>query len=157
MNITGMKYKTIKLKSGELLACGIETDFDLNHSSVLIYRPIQFSSFKFMNQRGQVVESVTLTPFLVTSNDEIMEISTDSIMTVCDLTPTALSRYKQFVEIVDESGNHDTVMQVDYGDVESDPHPEYGKAENIEDVRNQIDDVIEDILNAIPKDSSKLH
>lgn len=154
MTITGMKYKTIKLKSGELLACGIETDFDLNNTSVLIYRPIQFSSFKFMNQRGQVVESITLTPFLVTSNDEIMEISTDSIMTVCDLTPTALSRYKQFVDIVDETGSAETVMQVDFGDSITEPHPEF---ESVDDVRSQLDDVIEDILNAIPKDSSKLH
>ena len=112
-----------------------------------------------MNQRGQVVESVTLTPFLVTSQDEIMEISTDSIVTVCDLTPTALSRYKQFVDIIEESGNYETVMQVDYGDEATEPHPEFDAADpaDINDLSDRIEDVIDDILDALPKDSSKLH
>jgi len=99
-----MQVKTIKFKSGELIACGVDDklttetlhDFDL----ITIQDPVVFSSFKFLNQYSQVVETIGLAPFIATSNDKEYLVPTDSILTISTLRPGALDRYLNYLELL---------------------------------------------------------
>ena len=99
-----MQVKTIKFKSGELIACGVDDrlttetlhDFDL----ITIRDPVVFSSFKFLNQYSQVVETIGLAPFIATSNDKDYLVPADSILTISTLRPGALDRYNNYLELL---------------------------------------------------------
>lgn len=99
-----MQVKTIKFKSGELIACGVDDrlttenlhDFDL----ITIRDPVVFSSFKFLNQYSQVVETIGLAPFIATSNDTEYLIPSDSILTISNLRPGALDRYEKYLDLL---------------------------------------------------------
>lgn len=99
-----MQVKTIKFKSGELIACGVDDrlttenlhDYDL----ITIKDPVVFSSFKFLNQYSQVVETIGLAPFIATSNDTEYLIPSDSILTISNLRPGALDRYNNYLDLL---------------------------------------------------------
>jgi len=112
-----MTVKTIKFKTGELIACGVDDklttetlhDFDL----ITIRDPVVFSSFKFLNHMDQVVETIGLAPFIATSNDKDYLIPADSILTISSLRPGALDRYNNYLELLhaEQSGALDQPQQ----------------------------------------------
>ena len=108
-----MEIKSLRLKTGEVLACGVEDNLDLegiqSKRFLTIYKPVLFNSFKFLNPEQQVVETISMSPFMNTSVDESYEISSDQVVNICDVRPLALERYKDYVNYMQQDA------QMDYG------------------------------------------
>ena len=96
-----IQYKAIKLKSGELSACGTEQDLDTRILAstrfITVHNPVVFNSFKFIDESGELVETITMQPMIPIAEESILEISTDSIMTVATLQASAADKYNVFL------------------------------------------------------------
>ena len=96
-----LHYKAIKLKTGELMACSCETDITtntlVNNKFVTLHNPVLFNSFKFLDQDGELVETISMMPLIPVSESTIYDISTDAIMVVSNLRGPAVNRYNDFV------------------------------------------------------------
>lgn len=99
-----MQVKTIKFKSGELIACGVDdkltTENLHNFDLITIRDPVVFSSFKFLNQYSQVVETIGLAPFIATSDETEYLVPSNSILTISNLRPGALDRYVKYLDLL---------------------------------------------------------
>ena len=60
--------------------------------------PVVFNSFKFLDQDGELVETISMMPLLPISDESIIEISTDNIFSIAEMRPQAAERYTQFLE-----------------------------------------------------------
>jgi len=108
-----MQYKAIKLKSGELMACGTEQEINTrtlsNTKFITVHNPVVFNSFRFLDESGELVETISMQPMLPIAEESILEISTDSIMTVATLQPSAADKYNIFLShYVDSDNNEDS-------------------------------------------------
>jgi len=96
-----LHYKAIKLKTGELMACSCEIDITtntlVNNKFVTLHNPVLFNSFKFLDQDGELVETISMMPLIPVSESTIYDISTDAIMVVSNLRGPAVERYNNFV------------------------------------------------------------
>jgi hypothetical protein len=97
-----MIYKAIKLKTGELIACTSEKDIttrSLNENRfITVHNPVMFNSFKFVDDEGELVETISMTPLIPVSEDTEYDISTDSIMSVASIRAHAVERYTAFLD-----------------------------------------------------------
>lgn len=94
-------YKAFKLKNGELI--GAKTSTDVKTSDVVaaqtiaITDPISFNSFKFMDQDGELVETISMAPLMPFGVEEELEVSASHIFSVATMTPGSAERYESFV------------------------------------------------------------
>jgi len=113
-----MEYKTFKLKSGELLACGMEASLGQQELErrrfIEVHRPVVFSNFKCMDPDGQIVETISMAPYMGIASNSSLPICTDSIVSWGDLKDQARSRYLQFLSHLDSPDS-------DYDDLGDDP------------------------------------
>jgi hypothetical protein len=97
-----MQYKTIKFKNGDVVSCGVDDKLKLEtlheYEFITIKDPVLYGTFKFVNQLGQVIETVSMGPYIPTSSDEEVVIPADSILTICNIRPGALDRYLGFID-----------------------------------------------------------
>lgn len=112
----------MKFRNGDNIACGVDDSLTMDnidhYDYIIIHQPVIFSSFKFLNDRGQVVETIGMAPFIPTSNDEEITVPRDSILTICSLRPGALERYESYLEAMREEltgqlDRHDAVELTD--------------------------------------------
>jgi hypothetical protein len=131
-----MKYKTIKFKNGEVITGGVDDKLNSEnfHSYDIIHvkDPVQYSTFKFLNNFGQVVETVSMAPFMPTSSDQEVLIATDSILAVCNVRPGALDRYLAYMDALhdEQAGKLDKQTK-------STPDVEIASAEDIWDAMEE--------------------
>ena len=97
-----MNYYSLRLKTGEMLACGSDHTIDTHvleqQTRVVITNPIVFESFKFPDyETGQVVETISMMPYVPISADTTYTISSDAIITIGSLRDSALERYTKFL------------------------------------------------------------
>jgi len=96
-----LHYKAIKLKTGELMACSCESDITtntlVNNKFVTLHNPVLFNSFKFLDQEGELVETISMMPLIPVSESTSYDVSTDAIMVVSNLRGPAVERYNNFV------------------------------------------------------------
>jgi hypothetical protein len=106
-----MEIKSLRLKTGEVIACGVEDNLDLegiqSKRFLTIYKPVLFNSFKFLNPQQQVVETISMSPFMNTSIDDSYEISSDQVVNICNVRPLALERYKDYVRYMQQDAEMD--------------------------------------------------
>jgi len=107
-----MQYKAIKLKSGELMACGTEQEINTRTLSttkfVTVHNPVVFNSFKFMDEAGELVETISMQPMIPIAEQSILEISTDCIMTVATLQASAADKYALFLSHYSDISNDES-------------------------------------------------
>lgn len=115
-----MNYKAIRLKNGELMACMTEDNVTMNsarmNAVIAVKSPVVFNSFKFLDNDGELVETISMMPLLPISDTETIEISTDHIFSIADMRPQAAERYSQFLEHiakVKEEEDKEEVIVVD--------------------------------------------
>lgn len=98
--------KAIKLKNGELMACITDTDVSMataRNSAVLSVRnPVVFNSFKFMDNDGELVETISMQPLLPMCESDIVEVNSDHIFAISEMRPLAAQRYQEFLEHISE-------------------------------------------------------
>lgn len=96
-----MEIKAVKLITGQLLTCGVEDGLTLEkvlgRHILRIFRPVIFESYKYLNNQQQVVETISMSPYMNNSTDDFYEIPADYILGVASVRPLALERYKDYV------------------------------------------------------------
>lgn len=111
-----IQYKAIKLKSGELMACGTEQDLNTRILAstrfITVHNPVVFNSFKFIDENGELVETISMQPMIPIAEESSLEISTDSIMTVATLRAAAADKYNVFLSHYTEDTALDEEEQV---------------------------------------------
>jgi hypothetical protein len=97
-----MQLKTIRFKNGDIIACGVDDKLTMenlhDYGFITIRDPVEFNTFKFLNNQGQVVETISMAPFIPSTNDHEILVPTESILTVCNLRPGAQLRYDNYLD-----------------------------------------------------------
>jgi len=123
-------YKALKLKSGDIIAAKVEQDLKtsdvVNVRIVKVSDPISFNSFKFMDDEGELVETISMAPLIPISMDEELELNADHIFSVATMSESAANRYQKFV---------DHIRQLDKEDLE--------EAEELKIETNEDDEVVD--------------
>ncbi len=102
-----MIYKSIKLISGETLACGLDLTDDefssalLTETFVPVFKPVSFYSVKF-NDDGEVSEVVGIQPWIPISKDEYQKLAVSAIIGLADLDDKAVAGYQDFWNVFEE-------------------------------------------------------
>ena len=108
-----MQYKTIKFKNGDVVSCGVDDKLSMetlhDYEFIIIKDPVLYGTFKFVNQLGQVVETVSMGPYIPPTADDEILIPSESILTICNIRPGALDRYLNFIDALhkEQSGELD--------------------------------------------------
>ena len=95
-------FKSLKLKNGDIMA--VEMTKDIKTSDAVDYRfikvknPVVFSSFKFLDEQNELVETISMMPLIPISMDEDFEIAADHIFSIASMSEAAIDRYKNFLE-----------------------------------------------------------
>jgi hypothetical protein len=103
-----MKYiRSLRLKSGELLAATLEADFSIldfeNLRYITLHNPILYNSFKFLDPHtDQVVDTISMSPYNALTNDKAVIIQTSRIESINTLREGAAKRYNAFVSNLDQ-------------------------------------------------------
>jgi hypothetical protein len=99
-----MQLKTIKFKNGDVIACGVDDTLTMqnlhDYEFIAVKDPVIFSTFKFLNHVGQVVETIGMAPFIPTTSDEEILLPSESILTICNIRPGALDRYTGYLDML---------------------------------------------------------
>jgi len=99
-----MQFISLKLITGETIACGIDEPLNdetlITKKFVKLDKPVLFSNFKFVDNTGQVVETVSMSPYNPVSTDLTYMMKTSCIMSVNSIKPSALERYNQYKDIM---------------------------------------------------------
>lgn len=104
-------YKALKLKNGELMACS--TDQDITTQDVVISKfitvnnPVVFNSFKYLDNEGELVETISMMPMIPIGDTDKLQISADHIFSVSTMSPGAAMRYETFLEHLEEQRQDD--------------------------------------------------
>lgn len=112
-----MQLKTIRFKNGDIIACGVDDKLTMenlhDYEFIAIQDPVEFSTFKFLNNQGQVVETISMAPFIPSTADHEILIPTESILTVCNLRPGAQLRYDNYLDALhrEQDGKFDEPEQ----------------------------------------------
>lgn len=69
----------------------------LSHPILTITNPVSFNSFKFMDQEGELVETISMMPLIPITDTEELELSTDHIFSMATMRPAAAERYRSFL------------------------------------------------------------
>ena len=95
-------FKVFKLKNGELMAGISSQDITMEQVVMLptveISSPVIFSSFRFLDQEGELVETISMQPLLPISDDDTFQIRTDHVFSVATMREAATAKYVQFIE-----------------------------------------------------------
>lgn len=95
-------YKAFKLKNGELMAGMTEDDITLmnvrNTYAIKVINPVVFNSFKFLDNDGELVETVSMMPMIPVTDDVTLEVASDHIFSVTTMRESAVERYTIFLE-----------------------------------------------------------
>lgn len=98
--------KAIKLKNGELMACITDTDVSMstarNSAVISVRNPVVFNSFKFMDNDGELVETISMQPLMPMCDTDIVEVNSDHIFAISEMRPLAAQRYQEFLEHISE-------------------------------------------------------
>ena len=90
------------------MACGTEQELNTRTLSttrfVTVHNPVVFNSFKFMDEAGELVETISMQPMIPIAEQTILEISTDCIMTVATLQESA-EKYTIFLSHYSDISN----------------------------------------------------
>lgn len=118
--MTEQYFKVFKLKNGDLMA-GISTkDITMNDviekSLIEISGPVIFSSFRFLDQDGELVETISMQPLLPVSDAELFQIRTDHVFSVASMREAAATRYVQFLEHLDKVKEEESNEEAALGD-----------------------------------------
>ena len=103
-----MKYvKSIRLKSGELLAASLEADFSIldfeNLRYITLHNPILYNSFKFLDPHtDQVVDTISMSPYNALTDDRAIIIQTSRIESISLMREAATKRYMAFISQLDK-------------------------------------------------------
>jgi hypothetical protein len=103
-----MKYvRSIRLKSGELLAASIEADFSIldfeNLRYITLHNPILYNSFKFLDPNtDQVVDTISMSPYNALTDDPAVIIQTSRIESISTMREAAAKRYTTFISQLDK-------------------------------------------------------
>ena len=103
-----MKYvRSIRLKSGELLAASLEADFSIldfeNLRYITLHNPILYNSFKFLDPHtDQVVDTISMSPYNALTDDRAIIMQTSRIESISSMREAAAKRYTAFVSQLDK-------------------------------------------------------
>ena len=106
-----MIIKTLKLKSGELIAAKLDNDFTLadfveREKYVTLHDPIVYSSFRFLDPSSdQLIDTVSMAPLNAITDDRAIVIEASTIMFIGEIRPRALERYMKFLSQLTEYNN----------------------------------------------------
>ena len=93
------------------MACS--TDQDITTQDVVLSRfitvnnPVVFNSFKYMDNEGELVETISMMPMIPIGDTEKLEISADHIFSISTMLPGAAMRYETFLEHLQEQRQDD--------------------------------------------------
>jgi len=95
-------YRSLKLKTGETITCGLHKDYKLEDISsmkfIVLIDPVVYDNFRFMDPKiDQVVDATTMVPFNMTTNDHEITIYADQVVAISSLRKQVTDRYKRFV------------------------------------------------------------
>ena len=127
-------YKAIKLKNGELIACSTPKDFTMKDvkkcSTFEVDNPVVFQSFKFVDNDGELIETISMMPMMPIVDVATVEITTDHIFSVADMRPQAAEKYVVFVEHLQKQliPSMDEQAQAEYDEYNEDEY----EADNID-------------------------
>lgn len=123
-------YKAFKTKSGDIIAAKVNQDLKtsdiVNVRIVKVTDPISFNSFKFMDEEGELSETISMAPLIPISMDDDLELNADHIFSVANMSDAAANRYQSFV---------DHIKSLDKEDLE--------EAEEIKIETNEDDEVVD--------------
>jgi hypothetical protein len=100
--------KSVKLKTGELIACEFKSDVKLNEIAtrnvfIKLNNPIIYKSFQFLDpDTNQIVDTISMAPYNSISDDTEIVIHVDQIQSISTVRPAAQQRYIQFVSQLDK-------------------------------------------------------
>lgn len=101
------------------MAGEIAQDLDLgqalSHPTLAITNPVTFNSYKFMDQEGELVETISMMPMIPITDTEELELSTDHIFSMATMRPAAAERYRSFLihlrEVQEEEAREEAAQQ----------------------------------------------
>lgn len=92
------------------MACGTDQEINTRTLSttrfVSVHNPVVFHSFKFIDEAGELVETISMQPMIPIAEESILEISTDCIMTVATLQASAVEKYNVFLSHYSDISNN---------------------------------------------------
>lgn len=103
--------KSLKLKTGELIAAKMDADFTIadfveREKYVTLHEPVVYSSFKFLDpESNQIVDTVAMAPLNGITNDKSVVIEASLIMFISDIRDNTLERYERFLSQLAEYNN----------------------------------------------------
>lgn len=93
------------------MACS--TDQDITTQDVVLNKfitvnnPVVFNSFKYLDDEGELVETISMMPMIPIGETEKLQISADHIFSVSTMLPGAAMRYETFLEHLQEQTQDD--------------------------------------------------
>jgi hypothetical protein len=98
--------KSLRLRTGELLACGLDDNYTLNDllnkKFITLHDPVVYGSFKFLDPKtDELIDTTSMSPFNGVTSDRDVVIVADQIVSICSLRDSAMQRYNRFVRQID--------------------------------------------------------
>ena len=98
--------KSVRLKTGELLACGMDDNYTLDDLAekkfITLHDPVVYGSFKFLDPKtDQLIDTTSMSPFNGVTSDRDVVIVADQIVCINSLRESAMERYNRFVRQID--------------------------------------------------------
>lgn len=104
-------FKAFKTKSGDIIAAKVSQDLKtsdiVNVRIIKVVDPISFNSFKFMDEEGELVESISMAPLIPISMEDELELNADHIFSVATMSEAAATRYQSFVDHIKQLDKED--------------------------------------------------
>jgi hypothetical protein len=104
-----MSYiKSVKLKTGELIACEFKSDVKLSEIAgqelfIKLHNPIVYKNFQFLDpDTNQIVDTISMAPYNSITDEEDILIHVNQIQSISTVRPAAQTRYIQFVSQLDK-------------------------------------------------------
>lgn len=104
--MSNVYLKSVRLRTGELLACGLDDNYTLNDlvnkKFVTLHDPVVYGSFKFLDPKtDQLIDTTSMSPFNGVTSDRDVVIVADQIVSISSLREGAMERYNRFVRQLD--------------------------------------------------------
>lgn len=104
-------YKSFKLKNGELMAAEMDeniTMFNLRgRLAITVINPVVLNSFKFLDDGGELVETISMMPMIPLSKETNFDIAADHIFSIAEMSDHSIERYKTFLEVLQSQDRED--------------------------------------------------
>lgn len=121
-----MINKGIRFLNGSLVAASIDFPYSnqelMDREYLELHNPIEFVPFKFADpDTGQIIETISMAPFIPVTRDSSVIVKTASIMTITNLHSTAERRYLDFIDQLEkramQQGLHESEEVFDDDDI----------------------------------------